>query len=278
MKIITSRRTIHAANLQTSLLLNKQYNILPNSTLNEKFAVADDVALTANERPTIGYFTIGRGGHQAIAGSDGGSNIGPVPQFASHSALYSHLPFVLRPINDDLGDAERAKYALRRVESHGGSDYIAYYLKRIDLDDVNVLVEFNHVLGTGETTTIAYVPRVEDLNPTPLNIPVSALPTDGDSLTALATVPLIFGPNDVTEFRDACNVIYNDTAYAVVSEIGICSGVDRMLLSPSASGEINFNEAIGVQILSMLTTHQALNFNNGFTLNVALGSAEAISI
>lgn len=276
MKLINSTRTIHAANLQTALLLNKPYVLLANSTLNERFNVNPDVDLLPGEMPAIGYYTIGRGGHQAISGTDGGTNVGPVPQSSINSALFKPLPFVLRPMNDDLGATDQARYALRKIEQYDGVNYFAYYLKRIDLTDVNIIVEYNTVLSGGETTSTAYTPSIENLTPTPITIPVGSLPTAGDSLSAIATAPLVFADFDAVELRNACSVIYGDPAYAVVSEIGICSGVDRTLLSPLETGEANVLEAVGVQVLSMITTHQSLTFNNGFTLNLDLGSAEPL--
>lgn len=279
MKIISSRRTIHSANLQASLMLDKPYTVLPNTTLNEKFEINADVGLIDDETPRIKYYTIGRGGHRNIPGSDGSSNPAAVPQFSSHSALYKHLPFVMRKLDDDIGEAERAKYGLRKVINRGGIDYATYYLKRLDMADVVVKVEHEKVVDGGDTTSINYVPKIEDLSPVPVAIPVGTLPTAGDSLTALATVPLVFDEQDVIECKAACAILYGDESYALISEIGICSGVDRPALSPSNTDEINVNEAMCVQILSMISCYQALAFqSNGFEMDIDVGSAEPLSI
>lgn len=261
------------------MLLGKAHTILPNTTLNTKYSIHEDVAPLVGEIPTLGFYCIGRGGHQVIMGSDSTPNIDAIPQFAQHSSLYNQLPFVLRPINSDLTAEERSKYALRRIETHNDVQYVAYYLKRLELSDVDINIEINQIDDGGESTRLPYSPDASNLNPVPLDIQLAAQQTDGDSLVVSAVVPIIMNEADADELRNVCAILYNDEKYAVVSEIGLCTGIDRTLLTPTSGDEVNMNEAIAVQINSYVSTFQDLNFNNkGFGIEVNIGSSASLSV
>ena len=110
MKTIT--RTIMGSALQSALLLGIRPQILPFTTLNEKFGVLADAKLNEGEVPHLGYFAIGNGGHRNRVGGDGTPYSTPHHRVSSHAALYRHLPFVLRPVDNDLSVSERAQAGL----------------------------------------------------------------------------------------------------------------------------------------------------------------------
>jgi 5-oxopent-3-ene-1,2,5-tricarboxylate decarboxylase/2-hydroxyhepta-2,4-diene-1,7-dioate isomerase len=47
----------------------------------------------------------------------------------------------MRPLTSDLSASERANYALRREETHNGTVYACYYLRRLDLSSVTPTLE-----------------------------------------------------------------------------------------------------------------------------------------
>ena len=276
-----SQRMIHVGHLQNALYMRKPYIPLPNSTLNQKFGVNADVTLEDGEYPYLGYFCIGRGGHAHEAAADSGVNIVPVESLANHSALKKHLPFVCRPLDNDLGDIEREKYALRVIEEHHGVQYAVYYLRRLELDAAEPIVEVI-VLEDGEIVSrTPYTPSINDLSPQAITINQGDyIPTEGKHLKAYATVNILFTEADVQEVLNAVAIIYQDESYGIISEIGLCSGVDRTVSSPDGiGGTITMKEACVVQLNNAISTLQPINFSKSkFNVDIDVGSAEPLTV
>ena len=271
-------RTIYGSELQTALALGLPYEIAANTTLNEKFGIQAGAALGASDRPSIHYFAIGCGGHRSITGAEGIPYTSPINHRASDAALFKHMPFVLRRTNNDLTVTERANYALRRLESHGGLDYYAYYLKRIDLSTVTPSMEYT-VTDNGVATTNPFVPTSSNLNPVATDLSnTEVITTAGNFLSVSAAVPLSFSEQDVVEFKNVATILYGSELYAIISEIAVCSGVDRTVQAQSISGNaFAFTEAVGVQIVTHVTSYYSVGFTNkGFDFTMDLGATEAM--
>ena len=277
MKIIT--RTLWGADLQTALALNLPYTPRENTTLNEKLGIATNQSIDpAGQKPAIQYLCIGNGGHKHMTGADGSPYTTPVNHRASDAALFKHLPFVLREVNNDLSVAERAQYGLRRMEVHNGTNYFAYYLKRMDLSAVVSELQYTTVLD-GVTTTTPYSPTSDNLNPEqPVMPSTGVITTSGDYLSTSAIVPLFFTEQDVANLVEVAEIMYENPYMAVISEIGLCSGVDKVITGPGPGNtQINYEEAIGVQIATFVTTHYSMSFSNkGFDLQLELGATEPL--
>lgn len=274
MKIIT--RTAWGSALQSALLHGKAPNILANTTLNEKFGILSGSALASTDRPSMKYFCIGNGGHANRVGGDGFQYNAPINHRAVDAALYRHLPFVLRPIDNDLTVTERARYALRRMETHANAQYFAYYLKRIIMTDVTTIIE--HTVVDGDTSVSSqYIPNLGNLNPTPPEMPsVGVISTSGDYISTAAILPLVFGAQDVLELIEACRIKFGNEAYAIISEIGLVSGVDKTVpVAGEGNTQFNMLEVIGAQINSFITTHHSVAFTNqGFVQDIEIGATD----
>ena len=260
-------RTVYGSFLQTCMKLGIPHTIPPYTTLNEKLGIQSGVMPSPGVYPTVGYFAIGNKGHQTQIGADGiGLNVAAQHR-ATDAALFNQMPFVLRSVNDDLTSAERANYALRRVETHGGEQYVAYYLRRIVKTGIVAGMQYRaNVDGTIVVTP--FVPTADNLNPTPVEIPSGGVGTvSGDFVTVMADTDVGLTAWEVAEFLRVAEIIYGDSNYAIISEIALCSGVDKVVtITPSVGVPFNFNEAIGVQI----TTHIAV-------LNLASSSNDGIA-
>ena len=274
MRIIT--RTVYGSLLQTSLLLGLPFEVAANSTLNEKFDIQSGVDLADGQIPEVGYYCIGNGGHRIVTGADGIPYTTPINHRARDAALFNHLPFVLREVDNDLSIAERARYALRRAETHNGRNYFAYYLKRIDVTNVNS--EMNHTtVQDGVSETVPFVPTNDDLNPEPPEMPsTGVITTDGNYLSSSAIVPIDFTEKDVEELVNVSRVLYDNENRAVISEIGLCTGMDKTVTgSAGGSGSFNYKEAIAVQIATHITGYYPVGFTNrGFNLQIEAGATE----
>lgn len=274
MKTIT--RTILGSALQSALLLGIRPQILPYSTLNEKFGVLADATLNEGEVPHLGYFAIGNGGHRNRTGGDGVPYTSPNIHSASDAALYRHLPFVLRPVDNDLTVGERAQYGLRVMETHNNLRYWAYYLKRISLVDVLPVIEHTVVSGDNEISS-PYEFTMANLNPKAPELPNDGvITTSGDYLSTSSILKMLFTAKDVLELVEACRIKYDNEAYAVISEIALVSGVDRMA-TVAGNGNQSFNmmEVACAQVCSFITTDHRVAFtNSGFEQNIELGATE----
>lgn len=273
----SSVRTVYSAYLQTCTLLKRPLVLKPNSTLNEKFGIHQNVSISETDIPSVGYVGIGNGGHRMVVGADNIAKPEPVQHTPRHAALYNQLPFILRLPNEDLTPVERANYRLRRSETHDGQAYVAYYLKVLDLSNTAPQLELRNVTD-GVTTSTIFNPTAADLNPTPPAInPGGVITTSGDYVAATAKVPFTMSATDIEEFLNVCNIIYGDPNYAIISEIALCSGVDRVVTGDFNGVASGYTDAIGVQIASHLSSFLALAFTNvEATLTLDIGSLEPL--
>lgn len=256
------------------------YTIKNNSTLNERFGIQTGILPDADVIPTMRYFCIGNGGHKMSIGAGGISKTEPVQHRGTDAACFSPIPFVLREPNDDLSVSQRAQYALRRQETHQGTTYYAYYLKRLDFTSVASGMKLINI-NEGVETVAPFVPDSSNLNPTPPDLSSSGVNlVSGDYVSASANLSIVLNEFDVEELKNVANVIYEDEAYAIISEIGLCSGVDKTVTAPASGGTtINFNEAIVVQIVSHINTFQPMVYsNNGSEILLDCGATEPLFV
>lgn len=256
-------RTIYGSYLQTCLKLKVEHVISPFTTLNEKLGIQSGVVPPPGVYPTVGYYVWGNKGHQGQIGADGIPLVIAAQHRATDAALFNQLPFVLREVNNDLTSIERAKYGLRRVEVRGGINYVAYYLKRID--KTNVVAEMQYRSNTnGTITTTPFVPTADNLSPTPVVIPEGGVTTlTGDYAIVSAQTDISLTAWEVAEMLNVAEIIYGDSNYAIISELGICSGVDKVItVTPTVGAPFNFNEVIAVQISTHIAVMNVLTSSN----------------
>ncbi len=268
-------RTVYGAALQTALLLNRPHQIVQYTTLNEKFGVLPTALPNLNDRLAMRYLTVGNGGHRMRTGANQLTKPDPVQHRATDAALYNHIPLVLRLPEEDLTQADRAKYALRREETHQGRRYYAYYAKRLDVSDAVVRM-LSHI---GDAAPTPFVPTSANLSPTPPDLNNQGVNvTTGEYVSASALVNLLLGEVDVNELLNVSRIMYEDEGYAIISEMGLCSGVDRMTEVPGqGSSSFDFLEAIAVQCVSFVATFFPMNImNNGVNVALELGATEPL--
>lgn len=259
-------RSAYGSYLQICQLLGVPFSVKPNTTLNEKFGVQAGIVPDVSEMPRARYFAIGNGGHKMTVDGNGKSKPDPIQFRSRFGALFSHLPFVLREPENDLTVVQRANYAMRVEEVHNGVRYIAYYLKRIPMGGVVPVME-TRVVDNGTTVTAPFEPTSADLNPTPPVLNNSGVNiVTGDYLTVTAKLNLTLSTDEITELLNVANILYNDEGWAIISEIGLVAGVDRVVASPSVgTSTINFNEVIAAQLISHIQAFYALQFANSST-------------
>lgn len=294
-------RTIYGAAVQTALMLGIAHRMHEYSTFNEAIHNAtivpfqpsvgtrgmqitrpyDPVADTRSLK--MGYITIGNKGHQVVIEEDGGSSFPPEERTARAAGLYGMIPFIVRPIDNDLTNAERAKYRLRKTLDIGGDLFVAYYARVFNMSEVS-LESIVTVVSNGLATTSTLVPTINDLKPTPPKITGS---TKGNYARVVAVTPLAFTADEVEELKNASNVLFGNERRALISEIAFCTGVDKPIYRTyPTTGDQQFTEipnstvmeVVGLQaaLVATLEPLTAGTLNGGTTITTDIGISEPL--
>lgn len=251
-------RTIYAAHIGTCKMLNRPFSVLPNSTLNQKFNLHASELPSTNEYPVLGYVGIGNKGASYEVTTNGYVLTTPIPHLPRHASLYNFIPFIVRDINDDISSTERLKYRLRVPMTIEGVTYVAYYLRALTINDLIPTVELRNVDNEIITTT-SFSPTLSDLSPTPVNISNEDIANpNGDYLVSTAKVNFTLNQTDIANILDACNLIYGDPRYAVINEIAVCTGVDKILQGTFGGVVSNYTDTIATQIAAFISQYHAL--------------------
>lgn len=270
-------RSILGALLQTNQYLKLPTIIAPNTTLNQKFDIHNNIALAETDIPAANYYAIGNGGHDYAIGADGAKLPTPILHKTRSAALYNHLPFVLRTPNNDLSPTQRNNYRLRKNEIIGGNNYIAYYLRKIDKTNTESSLQLREVVD-GVVTSTPFEHTLGDLSPTPPELNNEGNnTTTGNYISATARITFSMTDFDIEELLNVANIIYNDDRYAIISEVAICSGVDKTVTGTFNGVSSSYVEAVGVQCMSYLNTLFVAKFmNNSFSAQMDVGSVEPL--
>lgn len=268
-------RTVYGAYLQTCKQMGLPFSLIPYTTLNEKFGIQSGVLPDANTLPNMRYFAIGNGGHTGSLGADGAWLLTPKAFKATSAALYNHLPFVLRPLGNDISAAERTRYGLRKLETFHGATYIAYYLKRLNLTNVKAEMTLTTVQNNQSNTT-PFTPDSSCLNPVAPTSDPGVTVTSGSYVAAKAPLDIIIDQVDTAEFLNVIDIIYQNRDYAMLSELALVSGQDRTVSVTDPGGQaFNMAEVIAAQVNDFANAAAALQFNNlGVKFALDVGATE----
>lgn len=272
-------RTAYAAIIQTAGYLGVPAPILEFSTLNEDLDILRADRPSPTERASVSLFIWGNMGHDFTKGADGIARNIIVPHRATDGGLFNILPFVLREINNDLSPAQRVNYALRKLVSIKGKNYVAYYARRFDKTGVVPIASYVSVDETGKETITAFKPNNTNLKPTP-----PALNSEGvwvnssDYVTVKARISLSMMESEVQEMKEVARIVYGHESYAIMSEIALCTCVDRVIRASGANGAtFNFSEAVTAQVASHLNVNYDLQYaNESLVISVDVGANEPL--
>lgn len=259
------------------ILYRRQFNAPAFTTINEKLGIQSATAVPPNTYPEIGYLIIGNGGHRAVTGTNGLSKNSNYQHETKNYALFNQIPYVLRDPADDLTPEERTRFRLRKTIEIDSKSYVAYYGRRLDLANSNIVLEKRTISADGKVIKQEpLVPTAENLAPTPTvlsNTGVNELANVMHYCGVRITVT--FTAADVQELINVSNIIYKDPGFALISEMGLCSGVDKVVTAATPSGNINYNEVIGCQICTHIggSTLDMQSFtSSGFVFELYGGS------
>ena len=270
-------RTAIGSILQTCARLGLPVPTFPNSTLNQKLSIQNNISLAANVQPTDCCLVIGNGGHGFILGTNGKPKWKPIRHTTRHTGLYNQLPFVLRLPSNDLTPAERDRYRLRKLITISGTQYVAYYARKIDTSETVPGLWLRHV-ENGVTTATEYDPSIEDLNPVPPVLTTAdPVTTTGDYVASSAKVPFIMSQEEVEEFISACEIIEGEAGFAVISEIGLVSAAERSVTGTFNGASQTYKELIQARITAHITAGFVMEFmTTGIDVVLDVGNVEPL--
>lgn len=274
-KLIAYTRTLIGTKLQTLKTFGLPFSIDPNTTLNELHECQALVEPPAGVIPNMRYLALGNLGHRTVVADDGSDETDPIKHRARDMGLFGQIPLSIRELDNDLTDSERERFALRVIEPHNGVQCAVYYLYRLDISKVVVVMNTLTVID-GETKTDPFVPTRNDLNP---KRPVlgSEEEVNGSNVSDAVSAILDILLDDflVREVVNAHFIRTGSSRSPAVSEFALCSAADRVVQGAGVSGTFNYTEAVAVQVNVHISTYHPLGYaTDGVAITVDVGGGE----
>jgi len=265
--------TIYALQAQNAQYRGRQHVVMANTSLNQKFDVQANQTYDEADRVAARYFAIGDGGHFNTLGVGNRPLTGYYTHTPDDAASFNHMPFVLRLTNNDLTPIERTKYRMRKLINVGGTPYIAYYLKVLGNADSAIATKLRTEVD-GVVTQVDYIPTLANLSPTP-QTPQHLLDLQNKYLVSSSEVEFSMSPSEVADFLEACNILYGDADFGIISEIAVVQGVDRQVSGDLNGQAISYTEAIGAQCANFVVHDERLTSSEDqFTLTVDISGIQ----
>jgi hypothetical protein len=291
--------TIWNISLGTSRARGIPYRIPQFSTINEALAdpilfplipsdpnrgmqITDDYDYTTDsELVKLTLFCIGNRGLTPVIGNGNlpPSNL-PKPHASTDAALYGQVPFVIKPVTNDLTGTDRARFRLRRTLEIDGELYAAYYGRVLPVVTAEVERVVEVTLPGQATQTSVFTPTVNNLRLTDPDV------SGNNTYTAVRANyrdALTFTAQDVLWFEEAAELLFGSASYARFSEVAICTGVDKLINAryPDAGGAVtplnsSYYESVGVQVYTFNSTEIVAYGSQGFVLDVDSGASELL--
>ena len=245
------------------------------TTLNEYFNVGN-----ANPPPSlypnINYLAIGNKGHTVSNGSLFPTSLLHSP---TDSALKNQIPYVVRPLNNDLTLEEMSRFRLRVPNIGPNNLYVGYYLMVLDFSPVPIGFT-TYTLSNGVVTNqSSYIPTISTQNPTLVDVSnIDVNITSGNKIATQFTPTIYLTPNDVNEIVNACNILFGDPNTAFISEVAIVSGFDIPLPITLNGVTSNYTDIACAQICNFISKMWALTtgIDDGIELQLNYGMSQSI--
>lgn len=262
---------------------NQPLNLPQYTTLNERYDVMGDQSIGKQNGRNfeMKYFGIGIGGSSADGLTALQTTRLKVNQHQpTDMNLFAPIPFLARPLGNDLSNTERLKYRMRVVETFpDGEKYAVYYLKLINFE--NYFPSVNRVVrdDAGNEDSKPYVPTKDSLfNPQPKDITSSGTtPVSNVYQNNSAILDCTLYANDLVEIVNAVKLKYGDASYSSINEMMLVTGFDTQNDGIIESGAtIRYTEVQSAVATHFVTERDGRNALNNVKLQMAYdhGSSE----
>lgn len=245
---------------------NQRVNLPQYSTLNERYGIMGDASIGLKNARNfeLKYFGIGIRGSDANGTTSLGTTRLKVNQHQPIDMnLFVPIPFIARPLDNDLSNAERLKYRMRVIEVWpDGKTYAVYYLKVINFNSYDPQVNKITRDAAGNESAKPYVPIKDDLfNPQPVDFTsVGAVPISDTYLNSSAILDCSLTQQDLTECAMACKGKFGDTSFASINEVGVAWGIDTQFDGQIAGGAtIKYTEVASAVFAHYVTERDGRN-------------------
>lgn len=228
------------------------------------------------------YLAIGTGGHFATHSlTNNRPRMGTKAAMARHTGFFEMFPFVIRALDNDLTTEQRKNYRLRKIIEIRGVLYAAYFLRHIDLSSSTITQNIVKK-DKGVINSQPYKPTIKDLVP---DDPVINGANDGTYIQTLIGLDVTFDTQEAAWIREAAELWYGDAQDGIVSEIAICSGVDKPITKryPQTGNQVAqpvnsaLKEAVAVQISVSESVYHPMTFSNGsVTEKIYIGTEDPL--
>ena len=245
---------------------------MSNSTINEALNVVPTIHMAPSEYPIAGYFMIGNGGARGTIVNNR-LKLTETPHLGNHTNLYSPTPFLIRPLTADVG-VDRTKYFMRKIQVIGGVSYACYYLKAIDLNDVDPTLELRTISSSGIVTATPFAHVAADMAPATPVIPAGqTIGVGANYIAASAIIQFDMSSDERDEYVNACNIIHGDSGYANIFELATVGGVKKSV----TVGGFTYDEIVDARILSSIATSLVMgSLNTGVTVDINVSIVDGL--
>jgi len=261
--------------IMKALATRQNFNLPRYTTLNERYNILADVSIGSKAAKDfeLKYFGVGIRGANANGTDNMGVSRMKINQHQPIDMnLFLGIPFICRPINEDLDNVNRAKYRMRVVQNgYDGNSYVFYYLKLIDFTNYNPQVNKIVRDENGNEVATPHVPVRDDLfNPQPIDFTSEgSVPLSNTYLNSSAILGCSLNQNDLQELANACRILYNDASYAAINETMIAWGVDTQTDGVTGgAGVVRYTEVRSAVAAHYITERDARSALNNTMLNM----------
>ena len=275
----TPIRTLWASHLATLRYAGKPFTLLPNTTLNQKFNIGANEKPMTNEYPMLNGIVIGNSGCYGEMKPSGTLRTVHYNKKPTHAALFRHIPFIVRPIDNDLSATVRAGYGLRYPFAKDGVKYVAYFLKRLHPEDWAQSTTLTSVGQDGIISNVdEYIPDVSALTPVVPTVSNGTLITaTGDYVGTTLQTKINLNENDIREIVDAVTIFLGDPELAVISEMGVTHGIMRQISGQFGSVTSQYVESVCTQISMFAPEFSDLNSSaKSLEISLSCGNMEPL--
>lgn len=266
---------------------NQPITLPQYTTLNEYFNKWGDESIgKKNGRDfELKYFSLGiRGSNCYGMDGNGLSRMRVNGHQPTDMNLFTMIPLIARPLDNDLDSTTRAKFRARTEEEFDGIAYAIYYVKLIKFDNYNpkeVLVEVDEDTGNSQVIQDPYVHLKDKLmNPEPLDYTSNGtVPVARRYINGSAILDCSLDATDLAEIVNACKIKFGDSSIASINEIMISWGIDTEQSGNIGGGaQIRYTEALSLVPCHFLSEKDGRNAaaNSSITLRFDHGNSDPL--
>jgi len=260
MKCLATRQHFELPQYTT---LNEKYGILAEESIGRKFG--GDFELK--------YFGIGVRGWKCD-----GTNVlgGSKSKLLQHQPIdmdmFSPIPFIGRPLSQDLDPFVRQNYRMRTIKDIGDVEpWVFYWIKLTNFDNYGPGVYKITRDEDGNESPVTYVPERDNLfSPQPRDFnSEGSVPIPDVYLNSSGLYDCSLHGQDLVECVNACRALYNDASLASISESTMIWGYDTKTDGQIGNGAVvRYDEIVSAVVGHHVTEKDGRQANNNTDINM----------